>query len=31
MDEIYPDGLPLADYKKKFEHADAIAFTVREP
>ena len=31
MDEIYPDGLPLVEYKKKFEHEDAIDFVIREP
>jgi hypothetical protein len=31
MDEIYPNGLPLAEYKKKFEHEDAINFVLREP
>lgn len=27
-DEIYPAGLPLAVYKSKFEHADAIDFII---
>jgi len=28
-DEVYPKGLPLAEYKAKFEHQGAINFTQR--
>jgi hypothetical protein len=31
MDELYPAGLPLAEYKKKFEHEDAIDFVLLGP
>jgi hypothetical protein len=29
-DEIYPNGLPLADYKAKFEYESAIDFVVTD-
>jgi hypothetical protein len=29
-DELYPDGLPLRDYKSKFEHHDALDFVLEE-
>lgn len=27
-DEIYPAGLPMSDYRAKFQYEDAIVFTV---
>jgi len=31
MDEIYPAGVPIAQYKSLFEHEDAISFELRDP
>ncbi len=29
-DEIYPNGLPMAEYRAKFEYEDAIVFTIHD-